>query len=81
MLQETTNEVDNMTYEYKIGRPLSKGYPSNIDVRYQKNGISHFVECKFLEPYYMETKKTIKGLSSYYDINKYQIVSRTHAND
>ena len=57
LLQETTNEVDNKAYEYKIGRPLSKGYPSKIDVRYQKNGISHFVECKFLQPYYMETKK------------------------
>lgn len=81
LLQRSTNEINNLEYEIKIGRPLSKGYPSNLDVSYQRKGITHFIECKFLEPYYMETKATIAGLSSYYDVDKYQILSRKHAND
>lgn len=81
LLQESTNEIDNLIYENKIGRPLSKGYPSNLDVSYERTGITHFVECKFLEPYYMEAKTKLVGLSSYYDVDKYQIISRRHAKD
>lgn len=44
-------------FEWRDSIPLLRSQaPANIDVKYELNNTVYFVECKFLEPYYMHVK-------------------------
>ena len=63
--------ITDLIFENKIAKPLNKGGRfANLDVSYKKNGVLHYVESKFLEPYY-SGNETIKD--SYLDISKYPV--------
>ena len=68
---EELASITDLIFENKIAKPLNKGGRfANIDVSYKKNGVLHYVESKFLEPYY-SGNETIKD--SYLDISKYPV--------
>ena len=68
---EELASITDLIFENKIAKPLNKGGRfANLDVSYKKNGVLHYVESKFLEPYY-SGNETIKD--SYLDISKYPV--------
>ena len=68
---EELASITDLNFENKIAKPLNKGGRfANLDVSYKKNGVLHYVESKFLEPYY-SGNETIKD--SYLDISKYPV--------
>ena len=68
---EELASITDLNFENKIAKPLNKGGRfANLDVCYKKNGVLHYVESKFLEPYY-SGNETIKD--SYLDISKYPV--------
>ena len=68
---EELASITDLNFENKIAKPLNKGGKfANLDVSYKKNGVLHYVESKFLEPYY-SGNETIKD--SYLDISKYPV--------
>jgi len=68
-LFEKTHKNLDVEFEWKQSVPLLKSSaPSNIDVKYEIEGVVHFVECKFLEPYNSDYHKNKK---SYMDTKRY----------
>lgn len=61
----------HIDYEVAVAVPLvldpGKGHPAMIDAKYTANGISYFIESKFLEPYYSSTHE----ISPSYFIDEY----------
>lgn len=63
----------SVEYEVDVAIPLilspGKGHPAMIDVRYETDGETHYVESKFLEPYYSQTHEISPSylVEHYYD--------------
>lgn len=55
-LLEPTGRFSSLRFEWNVSTPLEipkrKIPPANLDVRYEENNEIHFVESKYLEPYY-----------------------------
>ena len=68
-LFERTHKNVSVGFEWKDSIPLlGSSKPANIDVKYELDGIVHFVECKFLEPYESENHK---NNPAYMDTRRY----------
>lgn len=54
-----------MDYEVAVAIPLhldeGKGHPAMLDVKYEHDGVTYYVESKFLEPYYTVSHKASKN--------------------
>jgi hypothetical protein len=60
-LLEMSGGFSSLRFEWNESTPLEipgrENPPANLDVRYEENNEVHFVESKYLEPYYSENEK------------------------
>lgn len=68
---ENENVISNLIFEDKLGRPLKRGFPVNLDASYNEGNDSVYIESKFLEPYYNYYKANESNSASYFLPNKY----------
>lgn len=78
-LMEDLGLISELIFEKKPAIPLEKSrYHANIDVFYKRNGTLHFVESKFLEPYYNGNEVLV---DAYFDEDRYPIEIQAFRNE